>query len=112
MFEPDTIGTSNLSLLTIRENYWPLLNPKGVKAPTFSGTHVLRGDKIGNFSATLWKRRMELSFGWCMFSLLKFGGIGLFTCKMLLHTYYMQPIEPNECNHSIWYIRKHEILAA
>ena len=24
-----------------------------------------------------------------------FGGIGLFTCKMTLYTYYMQPIEPN-----------------
>ena len=34
---------------------------------------------------------MELSFGWCMFSLLKFGGIGLFTCKMTFNTYYMQP---------------------
>ena len=36
--------------------YLPLLTPKGVKAPTFSGTHVLRGVKIGNFPATLWKR--------------------------------------------------------
>ena len=35
--------------------YLPLLTPKGVKAPTFSGTHVLRGVKIGNFPATLWK---------------------------------------------------------
>ena len=95
MFEPDTIRISNLSLLTIRENYWPLLTPKGFKAPTFSGTYVLRGVKIGNFSATLWKRGMELGFGWCMFSLLKFGGIGLFTCKMTLYTYFMQPIEPN-----------------
>ena len=34
---------------------------------------------------------MELSFGRCMFSLLKFGGIGLFTCKMTLYTYYMRP---------------------
>ena len=38
---------------------------------------------------------MELSFGRCMFSLLKFGGIGLFTCKMTLYTYYMQSVEPN-----------------
>ena len=38
---------------------------------------------------------MELGFGWCMFSLLKFGGIGLFTSNMTLYTYYMQPIEPN-----------------
>ena len=30
-----------------------------------------------------------------MFSLLKFGDIGLFTCKMTLYTYHMQPIEPN-----------------
>ena len=36
--------------------YLPLLTPKGVKAPAFSGTHVLRGVKIGNFPATLWKR--------------------------------------------------------
>ena len=36
--------------------YLTLLTPKGVKAPTFSGTHVLRGVKIGNFPATLWKR--------------------------------------------------------
>ena len=26
--------------------YLPLLTPKGVKAPTFSGTHVLRGLKL------------------------------------------------------------------
>ena len=31
-------------------------NPQRVKTPTFSGTHVLRGVKIGNFPATLWKR--------------------------------------------------------
>ena len=30
-----------------------------------------------------------------MFPLLNFGGIGLFTCKMQLYTYYMQPIEAN-----------------
>ena len=47
---------------------------------------------------------MELSFGWCMFSLLKFGGIGLFTCKMTLYTYYMQP------NFMVY--RKANILAA
>ena len=36
--------------------YLPLLTPKWAKAPFFSGTHVLRGVKIGNFPATLWKR--------------------------------------------------------
>ena len=46
---------------------------------------------------------MEFSFGWCMFSLLKFGGIGLFTCKMMLYTYYMQPTEPNATKlYGIW----------
>ena len=34
---------------------------------------------------------MELGFDRCMFSLLKFGGIDLFTCKMALYTYYMRP---------------------
>ena len=30
-----------------------------------------------------------------MFSLLKFGGIGLLTCKMTLYIFYMQSVEPN-----------------
>ena len=34
---------------------------------------------------------MELGFGRCIISLRKFGGIGLFTCKMTLYTYYMRP---------------------
>ena len=36
--------------------HWPLLTPKEVKAPTFLGSQVLTGVKIGNFPATLWKR--------------------------------------------------------
>ena len=38
---------------------------------------------------------MEFSFGWCMFSLQKFGNTGLFICKMTIYTYHMQSIEPN-----------------
>ena len=48
--------TFNPSLFFGVPLYLPLLTPKEVQAPTFSGTHVLRGVKIGNFPATLWKR--------------------------------------------------------
>ena len=38
-----------------------------------------------------------------MFSIQKFEGIGLFTCKTRLYTYYMQSVDPNATKlYGIW----------